>query len=252
MKTWKDFWITLALGIVLGMLIGWLVREVLTRRYEAELAAIEREIAITDSIHLAQIDSIMRVFSLRELEYDSLQSRYQQQLAENRRLDQRNRQLQQAYDQITAQVAELTPEERLTQIDSLSHTGHLPPTAIVDSLPGHTGIEWAIMPMPRIDAILVQMLQNVNLHQRVSTLERTVVERDGTILTLHSIIINRNEQIERLMVVIEEKEGQIRVRNTWIETLRKDNQKLRRQLTLTKIGAAAVIVLVGYAAVKAQ
>jgi|LSQX01.3.fsa_nt_gb hypothetical protein len=252
MKTWKDFWITLALGLVLGLIAGWLVREVLTRRYDAELAAIEREMAIADSIHLAQIDSIMRVFTLHELEYDSLEIRYQQQLAENRRLDQRNRQLQQAYDQITAQVGAMDPNEKVAQMDSLSDTAHLPPTAIVDSLPGHTGLEWAIMPLPRIDAILVQMLQNVNLHQRVSTLERTVVERDGTILTLHSIIINRNEQIERLMVVIEEKEGQIRVRNTWVETLRKDNQKLRRQLTLTKIGAAAVIVLVGYAAVKAQ
>lgn len=250
MKTWKDFWITLALGIVLGMVIGWLVREVLTRRYEAELAAIEREIAITDSIHLAQIDSIMRVFSLRELEYDSLQSRYQQQLAENRRLDQRNRQLQQAYDQITAQVGAMDPDQKLAQIDSLAGPDDLPASLIVDSLPGFPGIQWMMTPLPRIDAILVQMLQNVNLHQRVSTLERTVVERDGTILTLHSIIINRNEQIERLMVVIEEKEGQIRVRNTWVETLRKDNQKLRRQLTLTKIGAAAVIVLVGYAAIK--
>lgn len=250
MKTWKDFWITLALGVVLGIVVGWLVREVLTRRYEAELAAIEHEMAIADSIHQAQIDSLMRVFNLQELEYDSLETRYQQQVAENRRLDQRNRQLQQAYDQITAQVAAMQPDEKLAQLDSLSDTAHLPPTVIVDSLPGYTGLEWAIMPLPRIDAILVQMLQNVNLHQRVSTLERTVVERDGTILTLHSIIVNRNEQIERLMVVIEEKEGQIRVRNTWIETLRRDNQKLRRQLTLTKIGAAAVIVLVGYAAIK--
>ena len=244
----KRFLNTLAWILLIALIFDAFILRRNARENEQTIAEYQHQ----EQQHLAQIDSIMRVFSLRELEYDSLQSRYQQQLAENRRLDQRNRQLQQAYDQITAQVGAMYPDQKLAQIDSLAGPDDLPASLIVDSLPGFPGIQWMMTPLPRIDAILVQMLQNVNLHQRVSTLERTVVERDGTILTLHSIIINRNEQIERLMVVIEEKEGQIRVRNTWVETLRKDNQKLRRQLTLTKIGAAAVIVLVGYAAVKAQ
>lgn len=244
----KRFLNTLAWILLIALIFDAFILRRNARENEQTIAEYQQQ----EQQHLAQIDSIMRVFSLRELEYDSLQSRYQQQLAENRRLDQRNRQLQQAYDQITAQVGAMDPDQKLAQIDSLAGPDDLPASLIVDSLPGFPGIQWMMTPLPRIDAILVQMLQNVNLHQRVSTLERTVVERDGTILTLHSIIINRNEQIERLMVVIEEKEGQIRVRNTWVETLRKDNQKLRRQLTLTKIGAAAVIVLVGYAAVKAQ
>jgi len=191
---------------LIALLIAFFISALLLRIDNSAMADYINELREQDAERQATIDSLWTAFRESEMKKDTI---YVELIRWRTR-----------YDTIYKVIPLMPPTEQLAMFDT--YTGEHLPSALSPEL-------FAMVPMPRIERALVLFTERDQLAGEVQILSRVISTQEGQIVTLNAII--------------DQKDGQLRIRDAWIESYGKENVVLRRRLAITQWTAGVIIGL---------